>query len=823
MPLDRDFLTYSAKDAHNTLQIYEEFWDGLAPTFTRAYDLTIRLFPVLMFMQSRGIVVSLKLLEETKADVIRTAADKQRELNALIGKELNVNSPKQCQEYFYNELGYGPYRNAEGRPTVDDMALQRLVRGTVGKPGLRAAKLVQDIRGLNKLYGTYLGLEFDADGRIRCSFNPRGTKFGRLSSSQTIFGTGCVMPDAEVLTPKGWVEIKDFVSGTQAMEWNANTKTLSWGTPALHKDKARGSMLTCKSEQHFGMYTPDHRIPTMGHRQNTVTEKRATDASRVGFYLPISGKYSDGTLNCANLIRVAVMVQADGSIEGANIRLAFMKSAKIERCLKLLDTMNMEYTEQKTKEGYRRFCISVKDSALIIQLLGKDKNFADWIFNLSADSLEAFIDEVQYWDAHIRGRSYQYFTVNKTNADWVATVASLTNRSATVRKNEDNNRGYGVGNNQTLYTVNIKPRNYAIISPDHWEVTGYDGDVYCLKTRTGYFLVRYNGFIAVTGNTNFQNLPQEFKKFLVPDEGFCFIEVDKRQAEWVVVAYVAGDANMIAAVEGGIDVHTYTACQMFDVPPEVVKVDHKLCGNLTDADTIKELRMSDPLLRQHYKSTWPRSMSLRQCGKKSNHGLNYDEGYRGFALINEMDEGEAKRVYTFYHNIYPGIKRWYEATKYALTKNRTLVNCFGRAVRFLGAWNDKLWKAAYSMIPQSTVVDSLNEGMVRIYEDEWLTRGLNGDILAQVHDSILMQFPIKWLEDKHHFDMLMAKVTHYTSPEMEYNGKRFKIASDYKVGLNWGGGHPEHNPQGMVDVSNHDEFMKILKGWNNVPRAEKLD
>jgi len=513
MPLDRDFLEYSGLDSACTLQIYEEFWDGLSPTFSRAYDLTIRLFPVLMFMQSRGIQVSKALLDETKADVIRSAAEKQRELDALIGRSFNVNSPKQCQEYFYTELGYGPYRNAEGRLTVDDMALQRLVRGTVGKPGLRAAKRVQDVRGLNKLYGTYLGLEFDADGRIRCSFNPRGTKFGRLSSSKTIFGTG----------------------------------------------------------------------------------------------------------------------------------------------------------------------------------------------------------------------------------------------------------------------------------------------------------------------TNFQNLPQEFKKFLVPDEGFCFIEVDKRQAEWVVVAYVAGDANMIAAVEGGIDVHTYTACQMFEVPPEVVKVDHKLCGHITDADTIKELRMSDPLLRQHYKSTWPRSMSLRQCGKKSNHGLNYDEGYRGFALINEMDEGEAKRVYTFYHNIYPGIKRWYEATKYALQKNRTLTNYFGRAVRFLGAWNDKLWKAAYSMIPQSTVVDSRNEGMVRIYEDEWLTRALNGDILAQVHDSILMQFPIKWLEDKHIFDTLMAKVTYYTSPDIEYNGKRFKIASDYKVGLNWGGGHPEHNPQGMVDVSNHEEFMEILKGWNNVPRAEKLD
>lgn len=512
MPLDRDFLTYSGLDSACTLEIHNEFWDGLAPVFDKAYDLTIRLLPVLMFMQTRGIRVSQTLLDETKVEVIKLAAEKQRELDTLVGRPLNVNSSKQCQEYFYAELGITPYRNAEGTPTVDDMALQRLVRGTVARPGLRQAKLVQDIRGLNKLYGTYLGLEFDSDGRLRCSFNPRGTKFGRLSSSKTIFGTG----------------------------------------------------------------------------------------------------------------------------------------------------------------------------------------------------------------------------------------------------------------------------------------------------------------------TNFQNLPQEFKKFLVPDEGFCFIEVDKRQAEWVVVAYVSGDANMIAAVEGGIDVHTYTACQMFSVPPEVVKRDHKLVGHETDPDRIKALRPDDELIRAHYNPTWPRGMSLRQCGKKSNHGLNYDEGYRGFAMINEMDEGEAKRVYNFYHGIYPGIKRWYEAVKYQLQKNRTLTNCFGRAVRFLGAWNDKLWKAAYSMEPQSTVVDSLNEGMVRIYEDEWLTRGLNGDILAQVHDSILMQFPIKWLEDRHHFEMMMAKVTHYTSPWLEANGRRFKIASDYKVGMNWGGANDETNPDGMVEVSTYDEFMIALNGWRNGKGTQEL-
>ena len=189
MKMSREFLEYAALDAACTLEIHNKFWHDLGK-FQTAYDLTMKLFPVLMFMQTRGIKVNLDALKETREHVAEDIEEKQKELNLLCGRELNVNSSKDCQSYFYDELGIKPYTNKDGRPTVDDKALQRLVRGTAARPGLRQAKLVQEIRGLQKLSGTYLNLEFDADNRIRCSFNPRGTKFGRLSSSKTIFGTG---------------------------------------------------------------------------------------------------------------------------------------------------------------------------------------------------------------------------------------------------------------------------------------------------------------------------------------------------------------------------------------------------------------------------------------------------------------------------------------------------------------------------------------------------------------------------------------------------------------------------------------------------------
>ncbi len=497
--MDENFLRYNALDAACTLEIWEAIEADLNEDgFRGAYDLTTRLFPVLIFMQTRGICVNQAALESTRQDVQAKASQLQAELDLTCGRHLNVNSPKDCKQYFFIELGIEPYISRDGKISVDDLTLQRLARGTAKRASLPEAKLIQDIRGLNKLYSTYLNIEFDEDSRMRCSFNPRGTKFGRLSSSKTIHGTG----------------------------------------------------------------------------------------------------------------------------------------------------------------------------------------------------------------------------------------------------------------------------------------------------------------------TNFQNLPQEFKKFLVADPGYIMFEVDKRQAEWVVVAYASGDANMLKAIEDGIDVHTHTASLMFNSPADIIKAENKLIGHIKDPEHIAEIRNSEPEFSKLC-ANWPRTMSARQAGKKSNHGLNYDEGYKNFALINEIEEREAKRMVELYHKIYPGIHLWYEHIKRQLRDDRSLTNCFGRKVRFMEAYNDQLFKSAYSMIPQSTVVDGLNLGMIEIYNDDLLTKMLNIDILAQVHDSILMQIPVTELNEEI-YNRLTARINDLTSPEMEYSNRKFKIATDWKWGLNWGEQN-KMNSDGMRDIHGWNDLKELLE------------
>ena len=128
--MDNAFLEYNALDSACMLEIHNHIWPDIEKGgYEKTYKMTLDLFPILTFMQTRGMNVSHALLAETKVEVLQQAADKQRELDALCGFPLNVNSPKQCATYFYNTLGIQEIKSRKTKNvTTDDEAMQRLAR-----------------------------------------------------------------------------------------------------------------------------------------------------------------------------------------------------------------------------------------------------------------------------------------------------------------------------------------------------------------------------------------------------------------------------------------------------------------------------------------------------------------------------------------------------------------------------------------------------------------------------------------------------------------------------------------------------------------------
>lgn len=184
------FQRYCGRDACVAL----EAWDVLSKEMTdggywRTYDLTTRLAGPICYMTTVGLAVDQEGLAVIKVKLETAIAEKQAALDILTSPiPLNPLSFPQCKKYFYETLGLPPYKNAQGGISTDDKAMARIARKE--DTGSKEARLVAELRKLHKLKGTYIEVQLDKDNRIRCSWNPRGTWTGRLSSSQTLMGTG---------------------------------------------------------------------------------------------------------------------------------------------------------------------------------------------------------------------------------------------------------------------------------------------------------------------------------------------------------------------------------------------------------------------------------------------------------------------------------------------------------------------------------------------------------------------------------------------------------------------------------------------------------
>jgi DNA polymerase I-like protein with 3'-5' exonuclease and polymerase domains len=76
-----------------------------------------------------------------------------------------------------------------------------------------------------------------------------------------------------------------------------------------------------------------------------------------------------------------------------------------------------------------------------------------------------------------------------------------------------------------------------------------------------------------------------------------------------------------------------------------------------------------------------------------------------------------------------------------LNKSRMLTTPFGRKRLFMGTFNESLKKEAYAYVPQSTVSDILNTGLLELADSLFIDGPdeYAGELLLQVHDSVLVQ------------------------------------------------------------------------------------
>ncbi len=140
------------------------------------------LVKVLAKMEHVGIAVDVAELtalnHKLTAEVERLGA----ELQAIVGRPFNINSPVQLREILYTERGLAPGKKTKTGFSTDAATLEKLRdQWPEFIDPLLAYREVEKLRGT---YGTGLLAEVAPDGRIHATFNQTVARTGRLSSDQ---------------------------------------------------------------------------------------------------------------------------------------------------------------------------------------------------------------------------------------------------------------------------------------------------------------------------------------------------------------------------------------------------------------------------------------------------------------------------------------------------------------------------------------------------------------------------------------------------------------------------------------------------------------
>jgi hypothetical protein len=395
----------------------------------------------------------------------------------------------------------------------------------------------------------------------------------------------CLLGDAEVLTRNGWQRL-DVWQGGDIAQWSPNF-SMEFAAATANEFVVDEQIVVADSRYHSASYTRGHNVPGFtSHGKFKPRQAGVVAASR--FELPLSGVL-DGESKVSSLdMRLAAMTQADGSIridvsQGRCIRFGFRKERKIARCRQLLGEANIPFTEYVDSEGSTRITVGAAKMHLLLTLIDEEtKQFLPAVYAAPAQAKTAFIAELSYWDGDVEphGKGFTYSTTNQTNAETVQTVAHLAGMSAYISE-----RTRGAWSDS--YRVYIREDRTTRSEPKHYMTQHHAGKVYCPTTQTGYFLMRQNGKIVVTGNTgrwggnnkmNMQNLTRggELRLSILAPKGYVLVVGDSGQIEARVNGWLWGQHDLMDAFRDsdagtGLDAYCNFAAAIYG--REITKAD----------------------------------------------------------------------------------------------------------------------------------------------------------------------------------------------------------------------------------------------------------
>ena len=309
-----------------------------------------------------------------------------------------------------------------------------------------------------------------------------------------------------------------------------------------------------------------------------------------------------------------------------------------------------------------------------------------------------------------------------------------------------------------------------------------DGRIRCNFNIAGTKTWRLSSAMSDFGTgTNLQNVDRDLRSCFVADKGMKYANFDLEQADSRNVGAICWNnffdthgeefaASYLNACEGG-DLHT-TVCKM--AWPNL-----NWDTGRTDREIADEIGY--------------RNFSYRDMAKPLGHGTNYIGTPATMAIRSKVEVGIIEQFQRNYFATFECIPAWHKWVPEELKEFSYLTTLLGRRRYFFGRWNDKKnIRDAVAYSPQSMTADEIDKGIIRL----WQTNRIQ--LLLQVHDSVLVQFPeeeedeiIPWALDLLRVDIQLK------------HDRPFHVPIEAKTGWNWGDNDPK-NPDGLAKWRGND-------------------
>lgn len=181
------FYLYNGRDGAVTREIRDVQEAELDAFGTRCvFDHEMAMLPPLMYATRRGIRIDLEQRAHLKDQIQKEIDNLQNFLDGQAGSHINVKSPD-VKHLMYDVLKLPlKYNKKTGNVTADKDAINDLAEKFKHPVLLTILK----IRERRDYIERYLDIQLGPDGRMRCLFDPSGTRSGRLASRTNIDGSG---------------------------------------------------------------------------------------------------------------------------------------------------------------------------------------------------------------------------------------------------------------------------------------------------------------------------------------------------------------------------------------------------------------------------------------------------------------------------------------------------------------------------------------------------------------------------------------------------------------------------------------------------------